>query len=115
MFLSVAMRRHNSMLRADLHQYYGVCLDDMGGRYRVSHVAALAANLPNGSRVLKEMNPKTSYSDGDWLLLGILNSLRNEPFDPFEEVEVSKASAGYDAAEYERLLKLPRKEVSVGD
>ena len=75
------------------------------------HATALAAGLPLGSRTLEKINPKTKYTEAEWLLLGILNTLRTEPFDPFapeeERPEITQE-------EYMRLLSLPRKKVSDG-
>ena len=62
--------------------------------------------LPNGSRTLAKISPKSQFGHAEWLLLGILNSLREEPLDPFEE----KRTVSKTVDEYERILNLPRKE-----
>lgn len=80
----------------------------------MSHAAALSRCLPHGSLVLEKINPKTKYTEAEWLLLGILNSLREKPFDPFEPEEKPKhVSMSVDEL-VERLSK-PRREVSDGN
>lgn len=107
-------RRYPNELRADMQRIYGVNLDDMGRGVSVRHVAALAACLPCGSLTLERIDPRTKYTETDWLLLGILNSLRSEPFNPFEErARPRRASMGAD--EMRAWLSRPRREVSDGD
>lgn len=77
------------------------------GGVSVRHAAALSMCLPNGSRTLAKIDPKTQFGYTEWLLLGILNSLREEPVDPFE----AKRTVAKTVDEYERLLNLPRKGV----
>lgn len=77
-------------------------------------MSALSRCLPHGSLVLEKINPKTKYTEAEWLLLGILNSLREKPFDPFEpEVKPKHVSMSVDALA-ERLSK-PRREVKNGN
>ena len=108
------MRRYPSELRADLQRYYGINLDDVGETVGALHVAALVACLPLGSSVLSAIDQRNSFTETDWLLLGILNSLRNKPIDPFA---IPKARRGrrMDAESMRRFLAMPRREVRDGD
>lgn len=100
-------------LRADLQRFYGVNLDEMGHGVSVAHVAALAACLPHGSLVLERIDPRTKYTETDWLLLGILNSLRDKPFDPF--VRKTARGASMSVEEMRDVLSRPRREVRDGE
>lgn len=102
------LRDYPNELRADLQRYYGINLDDVyGGSVSLRHAAAISVCLPNGSRTLAKIDPKSQFGYTEWLLLGILNSLREEPVDPFEE----KKTVAMTVDEYERILSLPRKGV----
>ncbi|MCQ2383074.1 MAG: hypothetical protein MJ060_04615 [Clostridia bacterium] len=79
----------------------------MGSLYSANFIAKLTCNLPLGSRTLARINPKLEYTNTDWLLLGILNSLREKPYDPFAKPRISSKTQ----EEYEQLLKMPRKEI----
>lgn len=79
----------------------------------VTHAAALVACLPPGSSVLSAIDPRNRYTEGDWLLLGILNSLREKPVDPF--APKSRATKSMDADELTRFLSKPRRRVQHGD
>ena len=86
----------------------------MGDAVSVSHAAALSRCLPLGSLVLERIDPKTKYTETEWLLLGILNSLREKPFDPFKaKVQPKHLSMGAD--EFAERLSRPRKGVGDGD
>lgn len=50
-------------LRADLQQFYGLNLDDMGAAYTASHAAALCAQLPSESRVARARGDGWSESE----------------------------------------------------
>lgn len=97
-----------------MQRYYGICLDAVGVSVSISHAAALARCLPLGSLVLERIDPRARYTETDWLLLGILNSIRTKPFDPFEMQERQGCMA-MSAAEMTSLLSKPRKEVRDGD
>lgn len=101
-------------MRADLQRYYGINLDEVGGSISVSHAAALSWCLPHGSLVLERINPKTKYTETEWLLLGILNSLREKPFDPFEP-EVKPKHVSMSVSELAKRLSKPRREVKDGN
>lgn len=90
-------------------------MDDIGTSVTVRHAAALCACLPCGSMALAKIDPKSSWTNSDWMLLGILNSLREEPIDPFGE-ETTKPKKNFTApvSRMEELLNMPREEVSNG-
>ncbi len=109
-WLSGIWRNYPSELRADLQRYYGICLDAVGISVSVLHVAALVRCLPLGSCVLERLDPRARYTETDWLLLGILNSIRTKPINPFENQEKQKPVA-LSAERMGDLLSKPRKEV----
>lgn len=51
-------------------------LDGMGVDYSYSHAAALAVQLPRGSRVVKAESPETEWDDATYLLSAIEYDLR---------------------------------------
>lgn len=89
-------------------------LDEVGATVSVTHAAALSRCMPAGSLVLERINPKTKYSEAEWLLLGILNSLREKPFDPFE-VKPQRPHVSLGVEALKAHLALPRKEVGDGE
>lgn len=97
-------------LRADLQRYYGVNLDHVGTLVSVAHVAALSACLPLGSLVLRKIEPKTTYTETEWLLLGILNRLGDKPYDPFAPQATSKHTS-MSVEDMEAILSKPRQGV----
>ena len=78
------------------------------------HAAALAMQLPAGSRTLTKIDEENGFSNAEWLLLSILNTLRGafgaKPIDPF-----AKKGRGMSAEEYADYLSRPREEVGYGD
>lgn len=70
--------------------------------------------LPAGSRTLTKIDEKNGFSNAEWLLLSILNTLRGafgaKPIDPF-----AKKGRGMSAEEYADYLSRPREEVGYGD
>ena len=76
----------------------------------VAHAAALSTCLPLGSLVLRKIEPKTTYTETEWLLLGILNRLSDKPYDPFAPKERTRQRA-MSVAEMETILSKPRQEV----
>lgn len=63
-------------LRADLQQTYGIDLDRaMEGEHGAAHVAACAACLPPGSRVLEAMDADTAWTMDRLLLVSIYNAV----------------------------------------
>ncbi len=102
--------RYPNELRADLQRYYGVNFDHVGTLVSVAHVAALSACLPLGSLVLRKIEPKTTYTETEWLLLGILNRLSDKPYDPFAPRERPKHLA-LSVRDMEAILSKPRQGV----
>lgn len=94
-----------------MQRYYGICIDDVGGAVSVRHAAALARHLPFGSKTLESIDPRLGYTNSDWLLLGILNSLREEPYDPFASQSRKSKHKVMSVEELSDMLIRPRKEV----
>ena len=63
-------------LRADFQQFYGLCLDDMGGSYTHAHAACLAAQLPRESRCFRAEDPSAQWGDAEYLLAAIEHGVR---------------------------------------
>lgn len=78
-------------------------------------MAALSRCLPSGSLVLKKIDPRFAYSNAEWLLLGILNSLLKEPYDPFASQTKKSKHKAMSVDELSDMLARPRKEVRDGD
>lgn len=63
MLLGLLMAEHPDALRADLQQYYGICLDSaMAGGYRAAHIAALISELPQDSRCRIAIDPENRWT-----------------------------------------------------
>ena len=60
----------------------------LDGTVSVEQAAALAACLPAGSLCLGTVEPEAGWTRGETLLLGVLNSLRAEPYDPFKKPDL---------------------------
>jgi len=93
-------------------------IDNLGKTYSVAHAADLAEMLPYESRTNRAMHPSNVWGWQEWLLRDIANSLRgfagkNAKFIeiPWEKVKTDYA---LDIDEYQRKLKMPRKEVPHG-
>lgn len=82
----------------------------LSGAVSVEQAAALSACLPAGSLCLGAEEPAAGWSREDTLLLGILNSLRAEPYDPFEKPDL-RAMTQEEMGNY---LNLPRTEAANG-
>lgn len=82
----------------------------MGTLVSVAHVAALSVCLPLGSLVLRKIEPKTTYTETEWLLLGILNRLGDKPYDPFATSEKTK-HLSMPVKDMEAILSKPRQGV----
>lgn len=63
-------------LRADFQQFYGLCLDGMGGSYTHAHAACLAAQLPRESRCFSAEDPSAQWGDAEYLLAAIEHGVR---------------------------------------
>lgn len=62
------MRACPDELRADFQEHYHLNIDGMGCDYTVSHAAALAAQLPLGSRCVRHDNPQAEWTQGEYIL-----------------------------------------------
>ena len=66
------MANNESLLRADLQQFYGIDLDHATrGRHTVNHVAALVSQLPQESRLCRLVNADAVW-DMDSIVLAVL-------------------------------------------
>lgn len=75
--LAELVRKHESALRADLQQYYGIDLDRaMSGEHSPVQVAACACGLQPGSRVLTAIDPDFAWTLTDQLLALQVNHMR---------------------------------------
>ena len=61
MVLAVLARDHPDELRADFQQYYNLNWDGVGDSYSYLHAAALAAQLPSGSRSFSAIDPENAW------------------------------------------------------
>lgn len=62
------------MLRADLQQFYGICLDDaFSGRYSVAHIVALVQNMPQSARISSAYNDDAKWGMTETLLAVLIN------------------------------------------
>lgn len=82
----------------------------LSGAVSVEQAAALAACLPAGSLCLGAEEPAAGWSREETLLLGVLNSLRAEPYDPFEKPSLLAMTQ----EEMGKYLNLPRTEAANG-
>ena len=74
--LSTEYAIHESKLRADLQQYYGVDLDHaMSGEHSAYHIACLVENLPHDARIRCAEDADSQWTLNDVLLASVLNSL----------------------------------------
>lgn len=77
MALAAAMGKYPDELRADFQRFYNLNIDDMGDGYTVAHAAALASQLPRGSRLSCAMSPENEWGVTDHLLRVIEHDLRS--------------------------------------
>lgn len=72
---------HPDEVRADFQQYYALDIDEVntgaGGSIKLARACSLAARLPQGSRVIKKLNPRALWSDEAYLLHAIEFDLRS--------------------------------------
>ena len=67
---------HESELRADLQQYYGIDFDQAAaGGHSLHHVCCLVEQLPPDARVRAAENPDSRWTLNDVLSASLLNSL----------------------------------------
>ena len=72
---------------------YGVDWDRvLDGTVSLAQASALAACLPAGSLCLGAEEPAAGWTREETLLLGILNSWRAEPYDPFKRPDLMAMS-----------------------
>lgn len=71
-------------LEADFQRVYGL---DLGGLWRgeftVRRAAALAANLPPGSAVWRELHANAEWDQGDYILAAIFDRLGSKESEPY--------------------------------
>ena len=73
--LAAVLREHPDELRADFQEVYGLNVDGMGRDYSTLHAAALLAQLPEGSRVLRCYSEDAAWTSERSLLAAIVNDL----------------------------------------
>ena len=74
--LAAEFRVHESALRADLQQYYGIDLDKaMCGGHSAWHIACLVMELPHVARVRIAEHEDSLWTLNDVLTASLLNSL----------------------------------------
>lgn len=66
--LVVCLSEYEDKLRADFQQFYSLNIDDLGSSLSVLHAAALCAELPSNSRIIKAINPKAAWDEEKRLL-----------------------------------------------
>ena len=77
MALASVIADNESMLRADLQQYFGIDLDRaMDGEHSANHIAQLIECLPQESRLSHSVNKDTQWSLTDVLLAVLINNFR---------------------------------------
>lgn len=104
-------RAHPGELRADLQRYYGVSWDSvLSGAVSCEHAAALAANLPLGSRSLACEDERLGWTIQELLLLCLVNSSRDtdHQIDPFNHHDAQ----AMETDELEKYLSAPREAVA---
>lgn len=70
------MRRYPDELRADFQQFYGLNVDDMGAAFTRLHAAALCAQLPRESRLVRAMDPAAEWGDSEYIAHAMEHTLR---------------------------------------
>lgn len=126
------MREHPDELRADLQEFYGLCLDGMGRDFSTIHAAALVVQLPEGSRVRSAYRPDAVWTVDRSLMAGVLNALnfiawtktrdgqrnRNRPVPVGPAADAARGrkapATAMTVGELRTALAEPRKEVSHG-
>lgn len=68
MLLAMCEAEHPDELEADLQQYYGLNWEEAGRAYSYAHAAALTAQLPRGSRIVRAIDPETEWGWTEGLL-----------------------------------------------
>ena len=77
MALASVIAENESMLRADLQQYFGIDLDRaVDGEHSANHIAQLIECMPQESRLSHSVNKDTQWSLTDVLLAVLINNFR---------------------------------------
>ena len=77
MALASVIADNESMLRADLQQFFGIDSDRaMDGEHSANHIAQLIECLPQESRLSHSVNKDTQWSLTDVLLAVLINNFR---------------------------------------
>ncbi|KFI50011.1 DUF5361 domain-containing protein [Bifidobacterium biavatii] len=69
------LAKDQGALTADFQRYYGLDLDRLGHELTIHRAAALAANLPQEARVWAKLDPRLAWTDAQYLLADIRDSL----------------------------------------
>lgn len=127
------MSNYPQELRADFQQFFGLDIEEIGKSYSLVHACELAAMLPEGSRVLRKIEPALSWDIKDHLLTRLINdfelfmwalgggesegNLRPTPIQPpkskYEQSQSKFASMSAD--EFDAYVKRVRKEADRGN
>lgn len=77
MALASVIAENESMLRADLQQYFGIDLDRaIDGEHSANHIAQLIEHMPQESRLARSVNKDSQWSLTDVLLAVLINNFR---------------------------------------
>ena len=77
MALASVIADNESMLRADLQQFFSIDLDRaMDGEHSANHIAQLIECMPQESRLSHSVNKDTQWSLTDVLLAVLINNFR---------------------------------------
>jgi len=120
------MGHYRPCLRADFRHYYGLSFDECLAAAPLE-AADLCVQLPRGSRLLSALDPELSWTQEDYLLANIANSLlflawtqtkdgsknrnRPKPIEPPRKRRTAHKPNTYTPGEYAQRLSLPRGEV----
>lgn len=64
-------------LTADIQQYYGLDMDRLLLRGEFARLAALTAQLPNGSRTFRRLHPELEWDESTYMLALLCDQLAN--------------------------------------
>lgn len=77
MALASVIAENESMLRADLQQFFSIDLDmAMSGKHSAEHIAQLVAHLPQEARLVHSVNADSQWTLTDTLLAALINNFR---------------------------------------
>lgn len=105
MLLAAVEREHPDALRADFQQFYQLNLDGMGADFSPSHAAALVAQLPRESRVMRRYDADLEWDDATYFLARIEYDLRVLIWQKTKD-----AQRGRNKPEFPKLPRDARRE-----